>query len=402
MILYRLYFQMTIVAVRTSLQKNIMALLRKIEHCVNGVQPVSLFRVRNCGPPSDVQICPQAWEETFRNWDLVSRQLTNYPKSKVDDSQTDAFRATGKRRTSHQNSEHELEDQINEWANMTGFLCALGGVCLQRKSPCRPTSGITPYPEPKKGSSKQDSVSLGNSSQEVQYCPVTQFVFNLLRLLICNNERLGMQIQKHVKELVSHEMSSALYPILFDQIKSIVDKFFDQQGQVIVTDVNTQFIEHTIFIMKNVLDSKTDEPSEYLGNTSVEGMTLAIVKYVRHLDMNVHAILIKTKLCQFVEAMMKRRDDLAFRQEMKFRNKLVEYLTDWVMGTAHHMAPSSGTDVTSLTKYAIVFEKGSELIHQLCFSTARTPVTLTKLVWQLSGHCYGVYPCNRRNRIAAI
>ena len=32
-------------------------------------------------------------------------------------------------------TEHELEDQVNEWANMTGFLLALGGVCLQRKSP---------------------------------------------------------------------------------------------------------------------------------------------------------------------------------------------------------------------------------------------------------------------------
>lgn len=73
-------------------------------------------------------------------------------------------------------------------------------------------------------------------------------------------------------------------------------------------------------------------------------------RYVRHLDMTVHAIHIKTKLCQLVEAMMKRRDDLAFRQEMKFRNKLVEYLTDWVMGTSHQIAPPSSADVTALTR----------------------------------------------------
>ncbi|XP_012282166.1 neurofibromin isoform X3 [Orussus abietinus] len=316
---------------RAALQKRIMALLRKIEHCVNGVQP--------------------AWEETFRNWESTSRQLSNYPKTKAEDGQLESFhRITGKRRASHQNSEHELEEQINEWANMTGFLCSLGGVCLQRRSSGRPISGTLTNPEPKKSSTKQDSPAcLTNPSQDVQYCPVTQFVFNLLRLLICNNEKFGAQIHKHVKELVGHEMSPALYPILFDQIKSIVEKFFDQQGQVIVTDVNTQFIEHTIFIMKNVLDSKTDQPSEYLGMTSIEGMMLAIVRYVRHLDMTVHAIHIKTKLCQLVEAMMKRRDDLAFRQEMKFRNKLVEYLTDWVMGATHQIAPSSVEDVTIIT-----------------------------------------------------
>ncbi|XP_008206010.1 neurofibromin isoform X2 [Nasonia vitripennis] len=322
---------------RAALQKRIMALLRKIEHCVNGVQP--------------------AWEETFRNWEQTCRQLTNYPKTKAEDGQVESFhRSAGKRRASHQNSEHELEEQINEWANMTGFLCALGGICLQRRSPNRPLSGLPLNPEPKKGSGKQqhqqqsDNVScLSNSSQEVQYCPVTQFVFNLLRLLICNNEKFGPQIQKHVKELVGHEMSPALYPILFDQIKSIVEKFFDQQGQVILMDVNTQFIEHTIFIMKNVLDSKIDQLSEYLVMTSIEGMTLAIVRYVRHLDMTVHAIHIKTKLCQLVEVMMKRRDDLAFRQEMKFRNKLVEYLTDWVMGTTHPIAPPGGSDSTLIT-----------------------------------------------------
>ncbi|KAK2587535.1 hypothetical protein KPH14_003672 [Odynerus spinipes] len=318
---------------RAALQKRIMALLRKIEHCVNGVQP--------------------AWEETYKNWEVMSRQLSNYPKTKTEDGQVESFhRSTGKRRASHQNSEHELDEQINEWANMTGFLCALGGVCLQKRCSNRLLSGLPPNPEPKKGSAKQlETITcLSNVSQDAQYCLVTQFVFNLLRLLICNNEKFGAQIQKHVKELVGHEMSPALYPILFDQIKSIVEKFFDQQGQVILTDVNTQFIEHTIFIMKNVLDSKTDQPSEYLGMTSIEGMMLAIVRYVRHLDMSVHSIHIKTKLCQLVEVMMKRRDDLAFRQEMKFRNKLVEYLTDWIMGAMHQIAPPSGADVTIITR----------------------------------------------------
>lgn len=152
-------------------------------------------------------------------------------------------------------------------------------------------------------------------------------------------------------------MSAQLYPILFDQIRSIVEKFFDQHGQITVTDINTQFIEHTIYIMKSILDGRqnkdqNEQPSlsEHLGITSIEGMMLAIVRFVRHLDMTVHAIHIKTKLCQLVEVMMKRRDDLAFRQEMKFRNKLVEYLTDWVMGTSHQIAPPSSGDVTQITR----------------------------------------------------
>ncbi|XP_050557964.1 neurofibromin isoform X9 [Spodoptera frugiperda] len=315
-----------------ALQKRIMALLRKIEHCVNGVQPV--------------------WEETFRCWDSLCKLLQKYPKGqgdKVDDCQMEAIhRAVAKRRVSHHtSSEHDFEMQIQEWANITSFLCALGGVCLQRR-PTTSWSHLHGHADSRKYN------VLANSSQEVQYCPVTQFIGQLLRLLLCSNERFGQQIQTHVKELVGHEMSPALYPILFDQIKAIIDKFFDQQQQVMLTDINTQFVEHTIFIMKSILDiKKSGQPNEHLSTTSIETLMLSIVRYVRHLDMTVLSVHIKTKLCQVVEAMMRRRDDLAFRQEMKFRNKMVEYVTDWVLGTSHQIAPPLRADASSITRYLV-------------------------------------------------
>ena len=61
---------------------------------------------------------------------------------------------------------------------------------------------------------------------------VCRFIGQLLKLLVCNNEKFGPQIQKHVKELVGHELNSHIYPILFDRCKAFVDKFFDASGQV--------------------------------------------------------------------------------------------------------------------------------------------------------------------------
>lgn len=107
--------------------------------------------------------------------------------------------------------------------------------------------------------------------------------------------------------------------------------------------------------MKCILEAKDENDqatnNENLGTTSIENMLLGIVRYVRHLDMTVHAIHIKTKLCQLVEVMMNRRDDLAFRQEMKFRNKLVEYLTDWVMGTSHQIQQANVNDAAAINRY---------------------------------------------------
>lgn len=162
------------------LQKKIMSLLRKIEHCVNGVQP--------------------AWEETFRNWEATCKILQSYPKGKSEDGQAEMFhRAIGKRRASHQSSEHDLEEQITEWANMTWFLLALGGVCLQKPRLIQRAAipAVTPLAslmQPSSSFSANSSISsgrgslnpstsslvastIGSNAQEVQYCPVTQYVF---------------------------------------------------------------------------------------------------------------------------------------------------------------------------------------------------------------------------------
>jgi neurofibromin 1 len=283
-----------------------MALLRKINLWTPGVM--------------------QAWTDTFYNWEMSTKALTHFPKLKNDElPQSDAFIRMGKRRASHQpflsisSTEHELEDQIYEWANMTGFLLAMGGVCLQRnKSPAEVRAQLMAEQGKKFGGALQyQQMPPHGASPDMQYCPVTQYLGQLLRLLVCPNEKFGASIQKHVKELVGHDMSPLLYPILFDQIKLIVEKFFDQNGQVIVNETNTQFIDHIIFIMKNVLESKPEmnqQPSENLGQTSIETMMLTIVRYVRYLDTTVLALHIKTRLCQLVETMMKRRDDLSFRQ----------------------------------------------------------------------------------------
>ncbi|KAK2173204.1 hypothetical protein NP493_892g01057 [Ridgeia piscesae] len=275
---------------RAVLQKRIMALLGKIEHPTPGNT--------------------QAWVDTFRNWESSTRHLVNYPKTKLEDGilGDTPHRIVPKRRTSHQSTEHELEvDETDE------SVCTVASL-----------------------DSRKSSV-LAGCGGDSHYCPVTQFIGHLLKLLMCNNEKFGPQIQKHVKELVGHELNAAIYAILFDEIKLFVDKFFDQSGQVIVIDMNTQFIENIIFIMKTILENKTESPCDHLGITSIEALMLAIVRYVRHLDSTIHAIQTKTKLCQLVEAMMNRRDDLTFRKEMKFRNKLVEYLTDWIMGNSHQL-----------------------------------------------------------------
>ncbi|XP_066552238.1 neurofibromin isoform X3 [Amia ocellicauda] len=315
---------------RAALQKRVMALLRRIEHPTAGNT--------------------EAWEDTYAKWDQATKLILNYPKTKIEDGQvTESLHKTiVKRRMSHVSGGGSIDlsdtDSLQEWINMTGFLCALGGVCLQHRNPPGPATYSPPMGplNERKGS----MISMGSSEGSVE-TPLNKFLDRLLSLMVCNHEKVGLQIRTNIKDLVGLELSPALYPMLFNKLKNSISRFFDAQGPVPINDTNTQFVEQTIAIMKNLLDNHTEGSSEHLGQASIETMMLNLVRYVRILGNMVHAIQIKTKLCQLVEVMMERRDDLSFCQEMKFRNKMVEYLTDWVMGTSNQAADD---DVKCLTR----------------------------------------------------
>lgn len=48
--------------------------------------------------------------------------------------------------------------------------------------------------------------------------------------------------------------------------------------QVPINETNTQFVEQTIAIMKNLLDNHTEGSSEHLGQASIETMMLNLVR----------------------------------------------------------------------------------------------------------------------------
>ncbi|CAM4729486.1 unnamed protein product [Leuciscus chuanchicus] len=282
---------------RSALQKRVMALLRRIELPTPGNT--------------------EAWEDTHAKWEHATRLILSHPKTKLEDGQ--------------------------EWINMTGFLCALGGVCLQQRN----TPALATYSPPMGtlNDRKSSMVSMASCEGNPE-TPLSRFLDRLLSLMVCSHEK-GHQIRTNIKDLVGLELNPALYPMLFNKLKNSISRFFDAQGPVPINETNTQFVEQTIAIMKNLLDNHTEGSSEHLGQASIETMMLNLVRYVRILGNMVHAIQIKTKLCQLVEIMMERRDDLSFCQEMKFRNKMVEYLTDWVMGTSNQ---ATDDDVKCLTR----------------------------------------------------
>jgi neurofibromin 1 len=78
---------------------------------------------------------------------------------------------------------------------------------------------------------KGSMISVMSSEGNID-SPVSRFMDRLLSLMVCNHEKVGLQIRTNVKDLVGLELSPALYPMLFNKLKNTISKFFDSQGQV--------------------------------------------------------------------------------------------------------------------------------------------------------------------------
>lgn len=122
---------------RAALQKRIMALLRKIDQHTSGNSQVKyfcrhfldyihgfglyhvillfiLFLFFNCCCLIPLFHLKQAWDDTFRNWEVITQYLENYPKDakvKTDSEIPTGLGETIKKRKPphHANTEHELE-----------------------------------------------------------------------------------------------------------------------------------------------------------------------------------------------------------------------------------------------------------------------------------------------------
>ncbi|XP_015765754.1 PREDICTED: neurofibromin-like [Acropora digitifera] len=287
---------------RAALQRRIMALLRQLDRQTQGNL--------------------QAWESTYTKWQKLTYDLANFAKEET--SSTMDVQKYLRRKSASKLNMDNLQAFLNEWTYMTGFLCSLGGVCLTSIQSLRRYSRSLP-----------SSVHSVNQSQKIENVTITKFMQDLLSLLVCSNERTGLQIRGTIIEMVGGELSEKLYPILLTQIMIVVGSFFAPSGQVIVQERHTLFTEQIIVIVKHILENTLGHKNS-TQMRGIDAMILSFVRYVRNLPICQQTLQIKCKLCQLIDVVMAKRDELLLHQEVKLRNKLVEYLTDWVLPSAEH------------------------------------------------------------------
>ena len=247
-----------------------------------------------------------AWEEAYKRW----RNLTVQVARPAEEPGPEHRRIIGLGKAAPAPVRDITEAETTEWHNYTGFLSALGGVCVfASQSSAAGRNGF-----------------LAQQSAESNYqALVEKFLSEMVDLLVCDS----VYVREIVKETLGADLSPRLYTILFQYLETIVKKFFDStSGHALCTERHTLFVEQAISVLKLILD-RVPEVSENLYAVDFGGLILSFANYLHRLTNGHVALRIKVKMCQLTEALMAKKDYVTLRQEITMRNRLLEIITEW-------------------------------------------------------------------------
>lgn len=84
---------------------------------------------------------------------------------------------------------------------------------------------------------------------------------------------------------------------------------------------------------------------------------MPVPRYVRHMDTGEAAIVTRMVTCKMISHMMARKSDFFFLSDIKFRNRLLELVTDWMMWPGGGGEVCRGLDESVIEAVAILLRK---------------------------------------------
>ncbi|KAJ3330367.1 Ras GTPase activating protein ira2 [Blyttiomyces sp. JEL0837] len=285
-----------IVAGQKALQKKLRKILRKMDNITTGAVG--------------------AWEEVYRRWKFLCSAIL--AKSAIGRSQ----------RTPGQPEPVDISDDKGDRQNYTGFLCSLGMMSL-KANPARLAGrqGGYPYED-----IPVEAMSIGAGGMPKNLGQ--RFVTEMVSMMVCDN----VVIREYVKDYLGNELSSTLFDPLFTYCESIVGRFLTPEG-IGNLERNVFFVESFMSVLKMILERADDDSigeDEFLAMTGAVdfgSLILTFINYLGKIHVHpghlAHILRIKIKTCQLIEVVVLKKDIIALRQDIRFRNRVLDIILDW-------------------------------------------------------------------------
>ena len=223
-------------------------------------------------------------------------------------------------------TDENLQTTLLNWTNMTGFLCSLAGVSTKPSSGYsillsggappmntidgdlppivqqafhskvkrsssyhgRPKSLQSPYRVNIVSAVVSESVPnrlsgeglMEDATHHSRTSQTEAFVSELMCLLSCHNETVGLNVRETVKELVSYELSPPVYPYLFHCMTIESMKAFGVNGKLLISESNTALFDQLVSIVQHIVETKVEGALEHLVHVKMDDVVLNLVVYV--------------------------------------------------------------------------------------------------------------------------
>ena len=105
------------------------------------------------------------------------------------------------------------------------------------------------------------------------------FIAELIFLLSCHNEAIGMNIRETVKELVSFELSPPVYPYLFQCMVVETSGIFNE-GKLVIQERHTSLIDQLVSIVHHILENRTEDALEHLAHVKMDDVIMNFIMCV--------------------------------------------------------------------------------------------------------------------------
>ncbi|KAL9647335.1 hypothetical protein ABK040_011701 [Willaertia magna] len=222
---------------------------------------------------------------------------------------------------------NQATDDINStitwkelFSNYTSLLCALGGVCIQRREETKekqstPVPKVSPMASQMLGSKQtKDDASAEN---------VDNFINDLMKQIICDNP--------NIRQMVTYSISTDLAPALYEKLFFHMKKSTQEQlGQnFAVTPKNDMLVDQYLFIVKTIVESP-DATFDLTLATELDSNIELFVNYCTHGAFDSRSMIdMKMKVCSLIEALFSKAEYISFNDEQKFRRNIVKQVMDW-------------------------------------------------------------------------
>ena len=258
---------------------------------------------------------------------------------------------------------------IKEWHNVSGFLASLGGVKFNSKWDVPSTSRVvksesTPmlsiFDTGDLNRTRSNSFSkTSDNNHSVKSLKLIafddngqddscdhkgeSFIKTLTKCSYGDKDNVSIQISQIILQLLGNELNPAFYSIL-SQILSInlsKDLASDSQtghatfyaSDIKVSDENSKLVAATMTIIDRILETSTLASRERLFQFRIDPIIEIYFKYSAAMPIiHQRTVTMRIQLCQVIIKMMECKNDLYIRQELKFRNSIMENLSQWITG----------------------------------------------------------------------